>query len=211
MILTGYVPLNEAPGDPPKDEKELKEPGGKAAVDPAAKPDAPKDPKAKPAAKPDADPADPPADDGSSDFNIDDDDNSDTSELGSDDPGDGSADGAPASAPDPASEKIKRERMYDSLVEIQAQCQALSTASEQLLDRIKDPVGQKYITRSKALIDEANEQCTTLRARFADLGYERVRDVYVTVRERVSAVAEIIKHVIDGDDDFRKPDSGPTN
>jgi len=27
----------------------------------------------------------------------------------------------------------------------------------------------------------------------------------------VSAVAEIVKHVIDGDDDFRKPDSGAQN
>ena len=77
-----------------------------------------------------------------------------------------------------------------------------------IIDRIQDETARKFAIRAKELIDETNQQCSVLRTRFADLGYERVRDLYATARERVSAVAEIIKHVIDGDDDFRKPDSG---
>jgi hypothetical protein len=109
---------------------------------------------------------------------------------------------------DPVADRLRREQLYDAIVDVQQQCEQLSASAEILVDRIEDKTAKVFAVRSKKLLDDTISQCDVIRSRFADLGYERVRDIYATVRERVSAVAEIIKHVIDGDDDFRKTDSG---
>ena len=165
-----------------------------------------------PADDPPAD--DPPADDaegddtGAADDGADlEDDEDDEDDLGGGDAGDNSLD-ADETQTDPVQEQLRRERLYDAIAEAQHQCEQLSASASIIIDRIQDETARKFAIRAKELIDETNQQCSVLRTRFADLGYERVRDLYATARERVSAVAEIIKHVIDGDDDFRKPDSG---
>ena len=124
-----------------------------------------------------------------------------------DEEGDG-LDGGDTEQADPAAERLRREQLYDAIVDIQQQCEQLSGSAEILADRLEDKAAKMFAIRSKKLLDDTISQCDIIRSRFADLGYERVRDIYATVRERVSAVAEIIKHVIDGDDDFRKTDSG---
>ena len=165
-----------------------------------------------PADDPPAD--DPPADDaegddtGAADDGADlEDDEDDEDGLGGGDAGDNSLDVGETQS-DPVQEQLRRERLYDAIAEAQHQCEQLSASASIIIDRIQDETARKFAIRAKELIDETNQQCSVLRTRFADLGYERVRDLYATARERVSAVAEIIKHVIDGDDDFRKPDSG---
>lgn len=165
-----------------------------------------------PADDPPAD--DPPSDDaegddtGAADDGADlEDDEDDEDDLGGGDAGDNSLD-AGETQTDPVQEQLRRERLYDAIAEAQHQCEQLSASASIIIDRIQDETARKFAIRAKELIDETNQQCSVLRTRFADLGYERVRDLYATARERVSAVAEIIKHVIDGDDDFRKPDSG---
>ena len=180
------------------------------------------DPKKK--KKDDADPADPPADDTKTD-NADDLDGgteTDDAVLGGagdgldeeddeeddDNLGDPSLDMDQSQQSDPVAEKLKRERLYDAIAASQEQCEQLSASADVLIDRIQDDTARKFAVRAKKLVDDTAEQCATIRTKFADLGYKRARDLYATARERVSAVAEIIKHVIDGDDDFRKTDSG---
>lgn len=187
-----------------------------ATADPAAEDDtnkkgAAEDPPADDAATGDEDS---PADDDSSasgsgedDATALEDEDDDEDGLDGSDSGDNGLD-AGESQSDPVQEQLRRERLYDAIAEAQHQCEQLSSSASIIIDRIQDETALKFAIRAKELIDETNQQCSVLRTRFADLGYERVRDLYATARERVSAVAEIIKHVIDGDDDFRKPDSG---
>jgi hypothetical protein len=117
-------------------------------------------------------------------------------------------DAATGDESDPIADRLRRERLYDSIADAQRQCTKLITSTVFILDRCRDPVAMKFASRAKQILDETDEQCSIVRSKFADLGYERARDLYSTIRERVSAVAEIIKHVIDGDDDFQKSDSG---
>ena len=125
-----------------------------------------------------------------------------------DDEDDLGGDGSEGEAADPVAEQLKRERLYDTVADAQQQCRKLSDAATFIINRSQDETALKFASRAKQLVDEVDEQCNIVMSRFSDLGYERARDLYATIRERVSAVAEIIKHVIDGDDDFRKSDSG---
>ena len=152
----------------------------------------------------------PPADDPSTstDPNADPDADPDAGSVEDDDEEGDGLDGGDTEQADPVAERLRREQLYDAVVDIQQQCEQLSGSAEILADRLEDKAAKMFAIRSKKLLDDTISQCDIIRSRFADLGYERVRDIYATVRERVSAVAEIIKHVIDGDDDFRKTDSG---
>lgn len=135
---------------------------------------------------------------------------SDGGEENGDESSDGSLDVAdpPAEPADPVGDEIRRGRLYDAVSDIQKNCTDLIESATFLTNRLEDATTRQTVERAKEILEEAVRQCTVLRTKFADLGYERVRTVYLTVRERVSAVAEIIKHVIDGDDDFRNSDSG---
>ena len=150
----------------------------------------------------------PPADDPSTSTDPNADANPDAGSVEDDDEEGDGLDGGDTEQADPVAERLRREQLYDAVVDIQQQCEQLSGSAEILADRLEDKAAKMFAIRSKKLLDDTISQCDIIRSRFADLGYERVRDIYATVRERVSAVAEIIKHVIDGDDDFRKTDSG---
>ena len=200
-MLKPMILLTEAPK--PADDPDAKDPAlddkGKGAADPATE-----DP---PADNPeDDDPTDPADDSGNADDpaspDLEDDEEDD------DNLGDPSLDMNQDQSSDPVTEKLRRERLYDAIVDSQQQCEQLSASADVIIGRIQDDTARKFAIRAKQLVDETGEQCATIRTKFADLGYERARDLYATARERVSAVAEIIKHVIDGDDDFRKTDSG---
>ena len=200
-MLKPMILLMEAPK--PADDPDAKDPAlddkGKGAADPATE-----DP---PADNPeDDDPTDPADDSGNADDpaspDLEDDEEDD------DNLGDPSLDMNQDQSSDPVTEKLRRERLYDAIVDSQQQCEQLSASADVIIGRIQDDTARKFAIRAKQLVDETGEQCATIRTKFADLGYERARDLYATARERVSAVAEIIKHVIDGDDDFRKTDSG---
>jgi hypothetical protein len=104
---------------------------------------------------------------------------------------------------DPVVDKLRRERLFDAILDIQVQGKTLANSLEILLERIKDETALKFITQSKNILDIAIKQCDTLQTRFSDIAYEKIREIYATIRERVSAVAEIIEHVIDKDEDFR--------
>ena len=200
-MLKPMILLTEPPK--PADDPDAKDPAlddkGKGAADPATE-----DP---PADNPeDDDPTDPADDSGNADDpaspDLEDDEEDD------DNLGDPSLDMNQDQSSDPVAEKLRRERLYDAIVDSQQQCEQLSASADVIIGRIQDDTARKFAIRAKQLVDETGEQCATIRTKFADLGYERARDLYATARERVSAVAEIIKHVIDGDDDFRKTDSG---
>ena len=111
-------------------------------------------------------------------------------------------------APDTAGEQLRRERLYDTIVDTQSQARRVADSIGIVLGRASDDKMRALLARAKELIEEAERNCTSLQTQFANLGYDRIRDVYATVRERVSAVTELVKHVIDGDDDFRNSDSG---
>ena len=202
MVYRTLILLAEAP-DPAKADPT------KVKTDPPADP-------AKTAPKVKADPsADPAADDADGGTPPDDDTSVDDADMGDDaggiddggDDDDDPLDDGVAPTVDAIDEELRRGQLYDAVVEVHAQCKALSDTARTVSERVKDEAVSLYITRAKRLIDDTADQCDILRSRFADLGYDRVRDLYTTVRERVSAVAEIIKHVIDGDDDFRQPGS----
>ena len=200
-MLKPMILLTEAPK--PADDSDAKDPAlddkGKGAADPATE-----DP---PADNPEDDDLTDPADDSG---NADDPASPDLEDDEEDDDnlGDPSLDMNQDQSSDPVAEKLRRERLYDAIVDSQQQCEQLSASADVIIGRIQDDTARKFAIRAKQLVDETGEQCATIRTKFADLGYERARDLYATARERVSAVAEIIKHVIDGDDDFRKSDSG---
>jgi hypothetical protein len=185
------------------------------APKPKAVDDAPPDDASSDKVEPATDETPPPVDDKvvpTDDTETDDDaaaleDDDDEDDDGADDAGDNSLD-AGGSESDPIADRLRRERLYDSIADAQRQCTKLIDSAVFILDRCRDPVAMKFASRAKQILDETDEQCSIVRSKFADLGYERARDLYSTIRERVSAVAEIIKHVIDGDDDFRKSDSG---
>jgi hypothetical protein len=185
------------------------------APKPKAVDDAPPDDASSDKVEPATDETPPPVDDKvvpTDDTETDDDaaaleDDDDEDDDGADDAGDNSLD-AGGSESDLIADRLRRERLYDSIADAQRQCTKLITSAVFILDRCRDPVAMKFASRAKQILDETDEQCSIVRSKFADLGYERARDLYSTIRERVSAVAEIIKHVIDGDDDFRKSDSG---
>ena len=173
-----------------------------------------KAPKKKPPADDVADPPEddpaPPEEDASTGETTED--AADTGEDSTDDSGSDGEEGDDEESSDSSSEDkigdvLRKERLYDAVADIQEQCKSLSDAATILVERIDDKAGKMLAIRSRDILDRAMEQCTTIRTHFAELGYERVRDIYATLRERVSAVAEIIKHVIDGDDDFRQPGS----
>ena len=115
---------------------------------------------------------------------------------------------APKESANSIADKLRRERLYDAILTVQSQAEHLRDATNTLADRIDDEANKTLAVNARGIVVEVISQCETIRRYFSDLGYDRVRELYTTVRERVSAVAEIIKHVIDGDDDFRKPDSG---
>ena len=139
----------------------------------------------------------PPADDGEDDAPADD-----------GDALDGSSDlEQPEAGSDSVADRLKREQLLDEIDRITAQAGALSRSLAFVADRSSDPKSRAMAADAKAIVDEAGRQCSVILINFSDLGYDRVQTVFLTVRERVAAVAEIIKHVIDGDDDFRDSDS----
>lgn len=200
LILLAEAPESEdGGGTPPTDDSDTNEDDSAAGTgddDPAAReaPDVP----------PDTD-TDPDVDDPDAEETDD-----DTEEGGDDLGGDDDQEEQQEEGPDEVTLQLQRERLYDAVVEVQELCESLKKSGETILERSNDDAAKKMISRALEIVDEADGQCDVIRAKFQDLGYERVRAIYSTVRERVAAVAEILKHVIDGDDDFRNPDSGQT-
>jgi hypothetical protein len=187
LILLAEAPKGDADPAPPDD---------------ATPPDAEADPAPKggpaPADPPDDPPADvpPPTDD--------------ADPVGDDEEGDpGAADGgpAPAETPDAVADRLRREQLLEEIDRATAQAASLSRSLAFLADRANDPQARAMAVESKKIVDEAERQCSIILVNFSDLGYDRVQTAFRTVRERVAAVAEIVKHVIDGDDDFRDSDS----
>jgi hypothetical protein len=140
--------------------------------------------------------ADPAADDGNDpDADTDATDDADASDAASDET-------------DPVADRLKRTDLFDAITEIREQCKVLVSSAAFLADRTSDETARRLASKARSIAAEAERQCGILHANFSDFGYERVRAIYLTVRERVSAVAEVLKHVIDGDEDFRQTDSG---
>lgn len=174
--------------------------------------------KAKDAEPSDPPPEDPPADDGG--------------DPPADDGGDPPAEDPPAdSENDPSDEEdgvvdsgfsdggetaayqeaLKSERLYDQIVSYRNNAKQLSDAVEILLTRIPEASSKDMLGQIKVILGTVQDQCDTLLTRFQDIGYTTVLGVSTSIRERVTTVAEILKHVIDGDENFREPDSGKTN
>ena len=204
-MLRPIILFNEAPGD--KKSADRKPTDGQNA-DPGDKKSADR----KPTDGQNADPADDqnadPADDQNADP-VDDDPDDEGASDNSDDADDLAGDEGAADDPaDAVGEQLRREQLYDAIVELLHHCTRLGESAEIIVNRTQDEDARALATRARELVEETRAKCEVVRTRFAELGYQRTRTLYTTLRERVSAVAEIIKHVIDGDDDFRKPDSG---
>ena len=146
-----------------------------------------------------ADTGTPPDNDGEDDFDLDDDEGEGGESTDTDD---SSGSETNKDSSDTVTEKLRRERLYDAIIEVQDQAEKLRDSSAILIERIDDGENKSMTVRANAIMRTTVHQCEVLRKYFADLGYEKVRELYATARERVSAVTEIIKHVIDGDDDF---------
>ena len=127
---------------------------------------------------------------------------------------DGDPDAEPGTgdgAEDPVEASVRRERLYDALAEVELQAKDLADAADVYATRGRDESGRRFASRARDLAAECARQVGVARGVFPDLGYERARDVYASARERVGAVAELLKHLIDGDDDFRAtPGTGTT-
>lgn len=197
LILLAEAPESEDDADtPPTDDSTEEEDTPDAEDDDPAAREAPDNP---PDTEADAEVSDPDSEE------------EDDTDTGDDDlDGDETQEGTQEEGPDEVTLQLQRERLYDAVVEVQELCESLKKSGTSIMERSNDDAAKKMISRAMEIVDEADGQCDVIRAKFQDLGYERVRAIYSTVRERVAAVAEILKHVIDGDDDFRNPDSGQT-
>lgn len=202
----GYFLLREAPGDKPSAK-----PATSAAADPDDAPDVddnigdedtPKDDS--PTEEPAPEPSEPATGSDVEDDNLDGDDDvpaENVENIASDDKGE-------VGKNDVVAEELRREALYDAIVESRQQCEKLRQSTDTIIDRLSEKSGRDMAIRARKTLDTTIRQCETICDRFSDIGYERVRELYSTVRERVAALSEIIKHVIDGDDDFQKTDSG---
>lgn len=181
----------DQPAEPGNAGKTVKDSTAKSEKDAADETDVGNE---KPATKKDSyDDQSPPDTEGDDDFDMDSEDSGD----------DDSSSSEPAADPSEAvTEKLRRERLYDAILEVQDQAEKLRDSAAVLIERIDDGENRTMAVRANAIMRTTVHQCEVLRKYFADLGYEKVRELYATARERVSAVTEIIKHVIDGDDDF---------
>jgi hypothetical protein len=102
-----------------------------------------------------------------------------------------------AAADDPVQAAVKRERLYDALEEVEDQANELAKCATDCAASAQEASMRNFASRARDLADECARQVAVTRERFADLGYDRARDVYTSARERVGAVAELLKHVID--------------
>ena len=55
---------------------------------------------------------------------------------------------------DPVGEQLRRERLYDAIVDIQQQCEQLSSAADVLVDRIEDKTAKMFAVRAKQIVDD---------------------------------------------------------
>ena len=115
-----------------------------------------------------------------------------------------------SSPSDPVADRLRREQLLNEIESIRDQAKSLERSLAFLADRASEASARTMAATSRKIVEEAARQCSVILINFSDLGYDRVLTVFRTVRERVSAVAEIVKHVIDGDDDFRDSRSGAT-
>ena len=121
--------------------------------------------------------------------------------IGADD-GDGTGGGEDATPPvDPA----KKEALFDAMFEMRETCRTLLRSIDAIAGGIENEDLSKTVARARQLVDEAERQSSTLLSRFTSFDYEKARSLFQSVKERVSSVSEVIKHVIDGDDDSRDP------
>ena len=210
--------LWEAPGDDIMADFAKDEAGGKSpakADKPTSPPAGGKDPakadKPVAPAKTDDEPADsaPPPEDDPADTPPGDDAPPGDDPAGDDENDDLTADDGAAGPPaDPVADRLRREQLLNEIESVRDQARSLERALAFLADRASEASARSMAAEARKIADEAARQCSVVLVNFSDLGHDRVLTVFRTVRERVSAVAEIVKHVIDGDDDFRDPRAG---
>jgi len=128
------------------------------------------------------------------------DDSMDAGELDQEQPdADKDTDAEPtAGGEDPVQAAIRRERLYDALEEVQGQADLLVNSAGVLAGNQENPGIRAVALRARDLATECSRQVAIARSRFSDLGDERARDLYASARERVSAVADLLQHLIDG-------------
>ena len=157
-------------------------------------------------------PDDPSADDGAGDGTGEDDplgDDEEDDDLGGDGAGgedDGAAgDGTDAGDGAPPVDPAKKEALFDAMFEMRETCRTLLRSIDAIAGGIENEDLSRTVARARQLVDEAERQSSMLLSRFTSFDYEKARSLFQSVKERVSSVSEVIKHVIDGDDDSRDP------
>ena len=130
-------------------------------------------------------------------------------DLGGDGAGgeeDGAAgDGTDAGDGTPPVDPAKKEALFDAMFEMRETCRTLLRSIDAIAGGIENEDLSRTVARARQLVDEAERQSSTLLSRFTSFDYEKARSLFQSVKERVSSVSEVIKHVIDGDDDSRDP------
>ena len=99
-------------------------------------------------------------------------------------------------------EEMRRTELYDSIEANSNDCKSLIATIDKMLTVVKDPKAITICVTMRSKMEKLYDESEVIRTRFNDFGYDVALRVYATARERVSAVGEIIKQIIDSDADF---------
>jgi hypothetical protein len=102
---------------------------------------------------------------------------------------------------------LKKERMFDAVVEIRKQCDILTPSVAFLSTSIKDDKVITVVIKLKKIIQDTSDQCDMICAKFADIGYDNIVKLYPVLADRISTVSDILENVLDSDERFKAPEN----
>jgi hypothetical protein len=134
----------------------------------------------------------------SNDGSDDDTDDDNTDGDNTDDPNAGSE-----QAPPDYSDIAKKEKLFDSIVNIRNQCRSLLPAAEYLSTAIKDDKALGIVIKIKKSLQDTLDQVNLISIKFNDIGYDKVSTLYPILFDRISMVTDLLSNVIDNDERFK--------
>ena len=102
---------------------------------------------------------------------------------------------------------LKKERMFDAIVEIRKQCDILTPSIAFLSTAVKDEKVITIVVKLKKVIQDTSDQCDVICTKFADIGYDNISKLYPVLADRITTVSDVLENVIDSDERFKTPEN----
>jgi hypothetical protein len=132
-----------------------------------------------------------------------DEDNIDSENEDSDE--DATTDGTTETQDEPPVNKVKLQTLFDDILSLRGTCEFLIRGIETAISASSNDKLGKILENAHSILDNAIKHCNIVLVNFSSYSYDNCLAISRTVGERVEAVAKMLKHVIDGDDDTRTP------